>query len=272
MSLHSAAHLLAKLNRLPVGPHAVRTGQKVYFNDSQMSLSPVNVKDSGVAKRAPEVTLRFYLDYVDPMFQPGAPGMQDLIPETIVTAATALFGGDPVAFSSSPNTQTPLRFGHGAGVRVVRFPDNPLGCASYAVDAFREDEAVVVRRGECTFLEKLVFALRAGASGVVVLGDEDNHINPSADRAELDAARADADIDGGAIVVLRRPDARLVEQILDAAERHDVGAVRLVIEPAGERAEAEQQQRGTATQEAKDDVTRVLYLNNHPLLNTRLLI
>ena len=58
--------------------------------------------------------------------------------------------------------------------------------------------------------------------------------------------------------------------LIDAAERHGVGAVRLVVEPRG------QGQAGatpTDKEERKqDDATRVLYLNNHPLLNTRLLV
>ena len=245
----------------------MKTGQKVYFNDSRMVFPPDNGNAASATKRAPEVTLRLYLDYVDPMLQPEAPGMQDLITETIVTAATALFGGDPAA--SAPSK--PLRFGHGDGVRVVRFADNPLGCAPYEGAALRDGEAVAVRRGGCTFLEKLVGALNAGASGVVVLGDEDQHISPSADRAELDAAGAG--VDEVAIVVLRRTDADVVERMLDAAESRGVGAVRLAIEPASERAEADRRGATPTEKDRKqDDPMRVLYLNNHPLLNTRLLV
>ena len=259
-------------NRHLVGPHAVKTGQKVYFNDSKMILPRTN-DVSSIPKRPADVTLRLRLDYVDPMLQPQAPGMQELITQTTVVAATALFGGDPtVSASSAPSGFHPLRFGHGDGVRLVRFPADPLGCSPYA-EILLDDEAIVVRRGDCTFLEKLIFAVRAGASGVVVLGDEDNHINPSADGEELDAvASAGVDINKGAIVVLRRSDAEIVERMFDAAELHGVGAMRLVVEPQGARSEMDQTNNRPTNTAKAEDATRILYLNNHPLLNTRLLL
>lgn len=256
----------------------MKTGQKIYFNDSRLVLSPTDGKEKP-AKRIPQVNLRFYLDYVDPMLQPQGLGMQDLITETMVVASTAFFGGDPNAPSSSSG-QPSLRFGHGDGVRVVRFPDNPLGCAPYS-EMLQDNEAVVVNRGDCTFLEKLVYAQQAGASGVVVLGNEATHINPSADKAEVDAAGEK--LNEVAIVVLRQGDAALLAQMLDSAERHGLGTVKLVVEPYGGSAganqhrapESEQGQSGSAEERTKSDTkeaTRVLYLNNHPLLNTRLIV
>ena len=257
-----------------VGPHAVRTGQKIYFDDPSLVLGPVPKNDQGSGKRVPEVSLRLYLDYVDPLLQLHGPGSQDVITETMVVAATAFFGGDPTA-SPPPSGEPILRFGRGEGVRIVRFPDNPLGCAPYD-EVLLDNEAIVVRRGDCTFLEKLVFAQRAGASGVVVLGDEDHHINPSADRAEVLAAGKQ--LDEVAIVVLRRGDAELVAQMLDSAERHDLGAVRLVVEPLGGFSEPRNERKSDSDQRRQEkrgdrkDATRVLYMNNHPLLNTRLLV
>lgn len=256
-----------------VGPYAVKTGQKVYFNDSSLVLGSVGGKDqaSMSSKRIPEVGLRFYLDYVDPMLQLGTFGLQDAITETSVVAATALFAGDPTV-------DPPLRFGHGSGdgVRVVRFPDNRLGCSEYS-EILLDNEAVVVDRGDCTFLEKLVFAQRAGASGVVVLGTEEQHINPSADKEEVEAAGPQ--LDDVAVVVLRRSDADEVSQMLDSAQRYGLGTVKLVVEPwrgpadggdvsREKRQPQEQEQRPTPTA----DPARILYLNNHPLLNTRLIV
>lgn len=252
----------------------MKTGQKIYFNDSRLVLGPAE-SEGKPAKRNSEVNIRLYLDYVDPMLQLQGPGSQDIVTETTVIAATALFGGDPTAVTSSGHPA--LRFGHGEGVRVLRIPSNPLGCTPYS-EAFPDNEAVAVQRGECTFLEKLVLAQQAGASGVVVLGDEEQHINPSAEKAELD--EAGPQINNAAIVVLRRADAALVAQMLDAAEVHGLGTVRLIVEPwhddgpAG--AEKTPPQDGHTGEQAKKSVakdpTRVLYLNNHPLLNTRLLV
>ena len=250
----------------------MKTGQKIYFNDSTLAIPPVGGKIQTSSKRPPEVGLRLYLDYVDPMLQlgdPGSPGMQDVITETTVVAATALFAGDPTA-------DPPLRFGHGHGdgVRVVRFPDNPLGCTAYNEVLF-DNEAIVVNRGDCTFLEKLIFAQRAGASGVVVLGDEEQHINPSAEKGELDAAGPQ--LNEVAVVVLRKSDADMVTQMLDAAERLGLGTVKLVVEPSGGLAEhhGEKDERAQKESQKKlpeEEPIRVLYLNNHPLLNTRLLV
>ena len=164
----------------------------------------------------------------------------------------------------------------GQGVRVVRFEDNPHGCAPYS-EMLLDDEAVAVRRGGCTFLEKLVFARKAGASGVVVLGNEDSHINPSTDQADLVAA---GEIDDVAIVVLRKTDAKIIALMLDSAEK-GLGTVKLVVEPFGGPTETGNQPAtqdgdvegdGNYTESQEPPPTRVLYLNNHPLLNTRLLV
>ncbi|KAH9943045.1 alpha-mannosidase [Epithele typhae] len=251
-----------------LGPHAIRTGQRIYFNDSELARS-WSTNDPKPKKRAMEVNLRLHLDYVDPMLQPQTPGMQNAITETVITAATALFGGDPAAAASGP-ASTPLRFGHGDGVRLVRFPDNPLGCNAYSEELFHS-EAIVVARGDCTFLEKLAAAKLAGASGVVVLGTEEHHINPSADHEEI--AGTGVSVDDVAVVVVRKQDAEVVERMLDEAE--EFGAVWLVVESSGEPADA---QSPTTTEASpteatdREEVTKVLYLNNHPLINSRLLL
>ncbi|OSC99135.1 glycoside hydrolase family 47 protein [Trametes coccinea BRFM310] len=263
-----------------LGPYAVKTGQKIYFNDSQLILSPVDGSERGGAAarkpRMPEVELRLYLDYVDPLLQLQGLGMHDIITETVVVASTAMFGGDPTVPGTLDADKPPLRFGHGDGVRVARFPDNPLGCSPYTEKL--DGEAIVVARGECTFLEKLAYAQKAGASGVVVLGNEEQHISPSADAQEL--AAAGPEIDEVAIVVLRRGDAQLVSDMLDEAERYGLGAVKLVVEPWTDvPAEADRPvdggrhgEKDKSKEEKVEVAPRVLYLNNHPLLNTRLLI
>ncbi|CDO74074.1 Glycoside Hydrolase Family 47 protein [Trametes cinnabarina] len=263
-----------------LGPYAVKTGQRIYFNDSQLVLSSVGGSgpEGATARkpRIPEVELRLYLDFVDPLLQLQGLGMHDVITETVVVASTALFGGDPTIPAQPDADRPPLRFGHGDGVRIVRFPDNPLGCAPYAEKL--DGEAIVVARGECTFLEKLIYAQKVGASGVVVLGNEDHHINPSADAEEL--AAAGPSIDEVAIVVLRRGDAQLVLDILDSAERYGLGAVKLVVEPwvdgpaEADKSSTPRDRPGEepSKTERVEVPPRVLYLNNHPLLNTRLIV
>jgi len=180
-----------------------------------------------------------------------------------MTASTALFGGDPT-IPPPASGEAPLRFGHGEGVHVVREPSNPYGCLAYT-QRFH-DHAILVQRGECTFLEKLVAARLAGASGVVVLSDEDMHLNPSADLLEL-AAVKDV-IKDAVIVVLKRAAGDAVSGMMDTVEHLDIGRVMVVVEPEPQPAmDIQEEQKNTSR-----DINRVLYLNGHPLLNTRLMV
>ncbi|KAH9947270.1 alpha-mannosidase [Amylocystis lapponica] len=262
------AHIVSRLDGkgydvTKLGPYAVRTGQLVYVNDTDLILPPVHDSKS-VEKardrrpRIPEVELRFHIDAVDPLFHLQQLGMHDTPSEAVFVASTALFGGDPTVPMADGR---PLRFGHGNGVRLVRATDNPHGCLPYAQQF--EDEAILVVRGECTFLEKLVLAQAAGASGVVVLSNEDGHINPSADAADI-AAAGDT-INAAAVVVLRQSAGIVVGAMLAAVEEAGLGQVILTVGSGDQRAV-------DSARESSKDTNRVLYLNGHPLLNTRLLV
>jgi len=265
------AHMVSRLDSkgydvTKLGPFAVKTGQIVYINDTDLILGPNNDEDgrkradkSKSDHRISNVPLHFYLDHVDPMLDPQPLAIHDMPSEAVFTASTALFGGDPRAPMAGGRS---LRFGRGDGVRLVREPENPHGCLPY--QQYLEDEAVLVARGECTFLEKLILAQAAGASGVVVISNEDTHINPSASPAEV-ADAGDA-IDDVAIVVLPRAAGEIVGPMVAAAEAEGLGRVIVTIasEPVAEG--------GAEVKNASKGATRVLYLNGHPLLNTRLLI
>jgi mannosidase alpha-like ER degradation enhancer 1 len=64
------------------------------------------------------------------------------------------------------------------------------------------DEALLVDRGECTFLEKLLNAKEAGASGVIVINDDDARVSPSIDDEEREEV-GDA-VDDVALVILTK--------------------------------------------------------------------
>ncbi|CAL1702197.1 unnamed protein product [Somion occarium] len=255
-----------------LGPFAVKTGQVVYVNDTDLFLAPVDgkspVDSSGQRPRVPEIDVRIYLHYVDPMFQV-QPAIYEGSFETTVTAHTALFGGDPVGQQSHP-----LKFGHGEGVRLVRDAENLYGCRPFTQQF--EGEAVLVRRGECGFLEKLINGKRAGASGVVVISDEEHGINPSADEKAIKALGES--LDDVAIVVIGQGDGEVILSMLDAAEIHGMGHVMLAIaskaEPVTEKGDTRRDDRNQSDSNRKADADprRVLYLNGHPLLNTRLLV
>ncbi|EPS95376.1 hypothetical protein FOMPIDRAFT_146232 [Fomitopsis schrenkii] len=266
------AHIVSRLDGkgydiTKLGPFAVKTGQVVYVNDPGLVLAPLDVHgalDRVSTRRSSEVGLRFHLQYTDPLFHIQTGFNADGPTELFATASTALFGADPNAPVPVDGT-SPIRFGHGEGVRLVRAPDNPLGCKPYA-RTFAGD-AVFVYRGECTFLEKLVHARRAGASGVVVISDEDLHINPSAEAADLDGV--EELVSDAVAVVLRRPVGEAVTAMMAAAEERGVGQVVVQVEPdadMGVDVDVE------TDENAPRDVVRMLYINGHPLVNTRLLV
>ncbi|OSX60455.1 glycoside hydrolase family 47 protein [Postia placenta MAD-698-R-SB12] len=244
-----------------LGPYAVKTGQLVYVSDPDLGVTPVDAK-AGSSSRIPDVDLRFYVDHVDPLSHL-RPGMHEMTTEVFVTASTALFGGDPTVPPPVPG-QPPLKFGHGEGVRVTREPTNSYGCLPYS--RVFEGDAVLVQRGKCTFLEKLVGARTAGASGVVVVSDEELMINPSAGAEEL--AGFESTIKDAVVVVLKHSAGEAVTNMLDAAEQMGFGHVMVAVEPEAQPATNDRGELKNASR----DMNRVLYLNGHPLLNTRLMV
>lgn len=252
-----------------MGPYSVKTGQIVYVNDSDLLLAPLNgkgpVDGQGKKRRLPEIELRLYMDLM---------GSSDLAlqlqheapTEAFIDASTAMFGADP----STVDPQHPIRFGHGEGVRLVRDPSNPLGCEPYKQRY--AGEAIVVRRGDCTFLDKLFEAAVAGASGVVVISDENSGINPSADAGELQAV-GDL-LDDVVAVVVSRDDGEMLTAMMDAADSIGTGQVMVAVSPTPETTSNSHDASippDEAMRRARDS-SRVLYLNGHPLINTRLLV
>ncbi|KZT74450.1 glycoside hydrolase family 47 protein [Daedalea quercina L-15889] len=276
------AHIVSRLDGkgydvTKLGPFAVKTGQVVYVNDPELVLAPLDVHgvlDRANTRRISEVGLRFHLRYVDPLFHLQTGLNEEGPTELFVTASTALFGGDPNAPSSSEG-HPPLSFGRGEGVALVADPSNPLGCAPYTRTF--ADDAVLVQRGDCTFLEKLVHARRAGASGVIVVSDEETNINPSADKTDLDGL--EDLIDDAVVVVLRRSVGEAVSAMLAAAEDRGIGQVLVAIESEAQDVQPlvdEYLDDGARDVEMEPDApreaARMLYINGHPLVNTRLVV
>jgi len=188
--------------------------------------------------------------------------------EVLVTAYTSFFGADLTAVPL-PNAE-PVRFGHGEGVRVTRDHTNAIGCLPY--DQTFDNDVVLVYRGECTFLEKLVRAKSAGASGVLVISDDEMAINPSSDLEEIAAA---GDLSDVALVTVKHSAGKFITSMLDVADAHGVGQVTLTVDPEGQLATTDGRRIpdviGRRAWEHADP-GRVLYINGHALLNTRLLI
>jgi len=279
--LHSVSgirtHIVSRLDGkgydvTKLGPHAVRSGQIVYVNDSDLVLGPKNENNSvdSDGKRYPrhlDIQLRFYLDAMAPMFKVQA-GIVESPSEVLVPAYPSFFGADLT--SLLPSNADHVRFARGEGVRVTRDKTNVIGCLPYS-RTFNND-AVLVYRGECTFLQKLVRAKSAGASGVLVINDDEAALNPTSDPEEIAAA---GDLSDVALVALTHSAGKLITSMLDVADAHGMSQVILTIDPDGQSATTDGRRMHDAMgrqgwEHMNPD--RVLYINGHALLNTRLLI
>lgn len=253
---------------LVVGHYAVRPGHIVYINDTSLFLG---TSDSDVVvedvkdQRNLDISLRFYLNPVDALFViPNADHSNDL--EAFVTGFTSSFGGD---LSVKPQfEQKPVRFSNADGLPIYRDQDNSLGCDHYKRSY--QEGVILIQRGDCTFLQKLMMAKSAGAAGIIVISQGDTGINPTANQVELDAA---GDISDVAIVVLTREGGQLVEEMMDLAEKRGMGQLMVAVDPERRTAftetQDEPQKEGS---ENKNTSSRILYLNGHGLMNTRLLV
>jgi len=247
-----------------LGPHTVLTGQTVYINDTALAMVLNHVKETQTERRHVGVQLRIFIDFVDPSSYISSVA-RGLVSDAVFTASTGLFAGDPT--TPHPPNRKPLRFGQGEGVGLVRDSENPIGCREYK-QTFA-NEAILVRRGECTFLEKLKRAHEAGASGIVVINDSDVGINPSVN--EEDLKEIGDSLDDVAVVVLRESDGRQVLAMLVAAEDHHAGRVVLALESMQyDTASVEHKRIEEDFRFAEEDP--VLYINGHALLNTKLLV
>ncbi|KAJ7068189.1 alpha mannosidase-like protein [Mycena amicta] len=244
-----------------LGHYDVRAGHVVYIADPNLfsSSDPFEGTDD---QRLLDIPLRFFTTASDPLSQ-AQTGLPDLLNmmEVTTTGYTALFGPE-LAVPPGPNMH-PLRMDHQDGVPVYREPTNANGCDAYQ-ERF-QDAVLLVQRGECTFLQKVVRARDAGAAGVLVISHENIALNPTADVNELEEA---GDLKDVGLVVLTPQVGQTVHDMLDSTEERG-GQVMLQLDPEGlsaPPAEMSQEQ-----EKPKPDENRILYLNNHPLLNTRII-
>ncbi|KAG6872750.1 hypothetical protein C0995_006952 [Termitomyces sp. Mi166 len=233
-----------------LGHYTVRTGHIVYINDSSL-LAHLDGKKN-IAKHL-DVLLRFYAEDVDSLVQ-----IQTRLPITtsddmqvLLVGYTAQFGG---ALDMKPHSDPDsLQFAHQGGVNVYRDADNPLGCVPYKYP--HPSSVLVIHRGECTFLEKLIYARDASAAGVIVISDDDVIINPTANMDEIQAA---GDLSHTALVLLPLKAGEILLEMISRAEQGIISQVRMVV------------QDDTADIPQSKDPNRILYINGHPLRNTRL--
>lgn len=251
-----------------VGPHSVRAGQLVFVDDPRLA-STANTP-AAMPKRVSVVDLQFFVKDIDPILQVQV-GITEGPLEVTLSANTALFGGDPSLLAPDHKS---MRFGHQDGVRLVQDHSNQYGCLPYEQNY--SDEALLVDRGECTFLKKLLNAKEAGASGVIVISDSDTRVSPSIDEEER--AEVGDTIDDVALVVLTNTAGRAVTDMIKRTQDLDGGQVVFAVDPESRqvgtkrRPTTKTHQSGSDMDKLKDDTHMVLYLNGHALVNTRLVV
>jgi mannosidase alpha-like ER degradation enhancer 1 len=221
------------------------------------------VEEPGVRRRS-EVQLHFFSESGNPALQMPQFLLDEPPPDEIVfTANTASFGGNPSG--TTIEGVEPLVFGHGDGIPVVRGWNNTYGCIPYS-ETFH-DEAILVHRGECTFLEKLLHAMDAGASGVVAINKDDAGVWPSAGKEET--ADGGEGLDMVALVVVTSSAGKVLERMLEVAEDTD-GQVWMTIGAEPASSDSQQIHEPTRTQQGSSPEFRMLYINGHGLVNTRM--
>ncbi|KAJ7781324.1 alpha mannosidase-like protein [Mycena metata] len=243
-----------------LGHYDVRSGHTVFINDSSI-FSPDPFDDAIEAPRALDIPLRFFTDSTNVQLQtqPGIPDLLNMM-DVLTSGYTALFG--PELGIDDP----PLRINNPSGVPIYRDDRNTLGCLPY--EEHFQDAVLLVHRGECTFLEKLLMARDAGAAGVLVIANEDTPLNPTADAQDLEAA---GDLGDVGLIVLPSAVGQLVNDMLDSTEERGGQAMlqldpeHLLVPSAGPIS-SEQEKR------QPEKTPKILYLNGHALLNTRIVV
>ncbi|GJJ07502.1 hypothetical protein Clacol_001704 [Clathrus columnatus] len=247
------AHLTSRLDGrgydiTRLGPFAVHTGQMIYLNDSNLNVESTEKFEP--LDRESTIRLHFGFDPIESMSSFGEGPIDDLV----ITAFTSLFGSDP--YSS-------IRLNQHKEIPVYQIDgDNPMGCFLYPDESFL-GSMVVVARGECTFLQKLVMARAGGAIGVIVVSDDEHPINPTADKDEL--ALVDDHISNATLVVITLSSGEALQSLLSKAAQKSVEVVMSM----------EKTDISTSyidRTEQKRTGIRYIYVNNRPILNIRLLV
>jgi mannosidase alpha-like ER degradation enhancer 1 len=118
-----------------------------------------------------------------------------------------------------------------------------------------------------------VNARAASASAVIVISDDNFAINPTANADDLEAA---GDLSDAAVIVLPRKTGEVLEDMLFAIGKLGATEIRISVDTERSEGHGEELERpqsvGKDNKDKDKETTRVLYINGHPLLNTRLLV
>lgn len=263
-------HIQDLFKHYPVGQYHVRPGYVVYINDSTIFESAVdhaNIAQEEIRHRDSEVHLRAFTTDIDPSMP--SIGISSTLIDVSVTGYAAYFGADLSSSVVLPPTMPAPRIRDRKGVAVRRDADNAWGCDPY--DHEYLNSILLVRRGQCTFLEKLLQARDALASGIIVISDEDTGTNPTANPEELEEV---GDLSDVALILLPKKTGEAFEQMVEISEQVNDVQIMVALQPFGTSEETKSlpDDKEETMEDQTKDPNRILYINGHPLINTRLLI
>ena len=264
-----------------VGHLDVRAGTKVYFNDTSI----FGKGAPHMPERPIAVPITFYLKALEDehlLFHDAILGMSPMSGEQNLSAKawTSSFGLDPrdaylgSAQNTTPESPPSPRFSR-QGSRLVYFPENGYGCDAFSDPSGRiEGSMVLVKRGECFFIDKLAHARQAGAAGAIVWQDEDEPLQPSAEPEDFQ--RLSGVIEGATLLAVGSNEAQRIGSLLKFEGAH-AGKVEVWVR-LDDQWQEDMDLIGVEGVWPPDQPTktqstagRMLYVNGHALANTVLL-
>jgi mannosidase alpha-like ER degradation enhancer 1 len=245
-----------------VGHHSVRPGHTVYINDSNIFHTAEEDANPPQIERELQVQLRIFSPNME-LASRASKIISSGVVDVSVTGYTASFGAD-LSLSHILNASS-MSIALPEGVPIRHEDLNRHGCIPFARSY--PDSALMVRRGQCTFLEKLLYARAASASVVIIISDDNRATNPTADADELEAA---GDLSGAAVILLPKKTGEALEDMLIATSKLGTTEIRISVDANRSEGHGDELERSHV--EKDEETSRVLYINGHPLINTRLLV
>lgn len=271
VSVSGETPLVIDTHLLKVGHYAVRPGHIVYINDTNIFSPPGSKLTSAqedVYNRDRDIDLQFFATQaITPQATLDPPEF-----DVVVNGFSAFFGADLSQPPSDTNSTVAL-FNDPAGLRVYQDPFNQQACQPYA--STYPNGVLIAHRGACTFLEKLRNAHDAEAVGLVIVSNEDLPINPTANAEDLEEVGY---LNNTALVLLTRSTGKALLDLIDAVEERGTSQVKVTLhkpQTPTPTTDAVQEPAKESVPEEKlphDYDDRILYINNHALLNTRLMV
>lgn len=257
-----------------VGHYPVRSGHTVYINDSTIFAHPgqdTNTDQGNLYRRRSQVPLRVFTSSADPILQAGNVIPTEGLIDVTITGYTAQFGDDITSVRPAKSIEFLSTIRRSEGLTVRRDTSNRHGCTPFK-DTY-PNSAILVHRGDCTFLEKFLNARAAFANAIIIVSNEDFGVNPTANPEELEAA---GDISDMVLILFPQKTGELFEEMILATEALGMSQIRIAVEPKADATEEDDVEVNLPTKPGKEelerDPSRILYINGHPLINTRLLV